>query len=108
MVGLGYGLERIGLAVQRAPVQATEIVLLTLGLAAATIPGLQFYGQAVGIIDRSSPAYGDYERQALDFRDTEQDVAIIFRGPSLMQAAILENLRDLHLDLTLADDVSQV
>lgn len=108
MVGLGFGLERIGLAVLRAPVPATLIILLTLGFAAVTIPGLQFYGQAVGIVDRSSPAYGDYERQARDFRDTEQDVAIIFRGPSLMQAATLESLRDLHLDLTLADHVDQV
>lgn len=108
MNSLGFGLERIGLAVLRAPVPATLIVLVTLALAAATIPGLQFYGQAVGIIDRSSPAYGDYDRQARDFRDTDQDVAIIFKGPSLMQAATLEGLRDLHLDLTLADHVDQV
>ena len=108
MNSLGFGLERIGLAVLRAPVPATLIVLVTLVLAALTIPGLQFYGQAVGIVDRNSPAYDDYDRQALDFRDTDQDVAIIFKGPSLMQAATLDGLRDLHLDLTLADNVDQV
>lgn len=108
MNSLGFGLERIGLAVLRAPVLATFVLLASLVLAAVTIPGLQFYGQAVGIVDRSSTAYADYDRQALDFRDTGQDVAIVFRGPSLMRAATLESLRDIHLDLSLADHVDQV
>lgn len=105
---IGFGLERIGLLVLRAPIFASMALLLSLIISIVVIPRIGFDGNVVNVLNPQSKAYKDFIRQAKTFHDFSGDVSIIIKHKELNTAKVFDGLRDLHLDLTLEDGVQSV
>ncbi len=105
---LGFGLERIGIAALRHPYIASLLLLFSLMYSAFAIPSLGFDGNVINVINRNSKAYRDFKFQNENFRNFSADTWLIVKAPRLDTATGLEELRSLHLDLALEDNVSGV
>ncbi len=105
---LGFGLEKIGLAVLRFPRVATVMMLISLVLSVVALPRMGFDGNIINVIDEKSQAFDDFAKQAEQFHDYSNDVSVILRSDSLVTAQTMEGLRNLHLDLSLEDGVESV
>ena len=105
MAGIGFGLERIGLLAISRPLP------FVVALAAATVTALfflasvTFNGSVTGVLPKTSENFLEYQAQKRDFRDFSRDVAVIVESDKLDTAEGLEALRDLQLELSLADNV---
>lgn len=108
MLGIGFGLERIGLVAARHPIAATVLLLLATVTAALNIPNVRFDGDITAVLPEESRAYRDYFDQADRFRDFSRDVTILVQSDRLFTASGLEDFRNLQLDLTLVDSVDSV
>jgi predicted RND superfamily exporter protein len=108
MRSLGFGLEKMGLAALRAPTLAAIGCIGICIAAVATLPNLKFDGSITSIISHNSPAALTFSGIRDDFRDFHADVMIILQAPNLTTAARMEDVRALHLDLTLEDPVESV
>ena len=105
---LGFGLERIGVATLRHPYVATVMLLLSLVLSALVIPNAKFDGNVINVINQQSKAYADFKYQNEHFRNFAGDTWLIIKTPRLFTAKGLEELRSLHLDLALEDNVEGI
>lgn len=105
---LGFGLERLGLLALRFPRLATIILLVSLVMAASTIPRLGFDGNVVNVLDPQSRAFQNFILQATSFHDFSGDVAVVVEHDDFTSPAVFEGLRDLHLDLALDEGVRAV
>jgi len=105
---LGFGLERIGIMVLRHPNIATLLLLVSLVISAFAIPNVKFDGNVINVINQNSQAYKDYQFQNKNFRNFSGDTWLIIKAPRLATAKGMEELRALHLDLALEDNVANV
>jgi len=106
MSKLGFGLERIGLAALSKPRLFGLLALLITVVFAAFIPTVKFNGNVTAIIPRTSEVFLDYETQHRDFRNFSRDVAVIVRSPDLLTAEGLEALREMQIELSIAEGVA--
>jgi uncharacterized protein len=107
-MGIGFGLERIGLAARRFPLLFTIALLLLSGFAAFQLPQVRFDGNVTAILPEETKAYQEFFDQKLEFRDSARDVTMLIRSSRLDTAEGLEALRALHLEMSLNDHVSSV
>ncbi len=105
---LGFGLERLGLAVLRAPRVASVFLFLSIVVSVALVPGLKFDGNLTAAIDNTSAAFARYEARKADFAETANAIAVAVTGENLLDPDVLEGVRTLQLDLTLEPDVSSI
>ncbi len=105
---LGFGLERLGVVAVEYPRIASLLLLISLVFSALVIPGLRFDGNVVNVVNQNSQAYKDFKFQNEFYRNFAGDTWLIVKNPRLATAKGLEELRSLHLDLTLEDDVAGV
>ncbi len=105
MNGLGFGLERIGVAALRRPVIFSLLLVLVTALAAAFIPSVKFNGNVISVIPKQSENFKNFDRQKRDFRDFSRDVAVIIKSPRLNKASGLEDLRFMQLELAITDGI---
>ena len=105
---LGFGLERIGVTTLRHPYVATVLLLLSLALSVLVIPNAKFDGNVINVINQQSKAFVDFKYQNEHFRNFAGDTWLIIKTPRLSTAKGLEELRSLHLDLALEDNVGGV
>lgn len=103
MLSLGFGLERIGLYALSRPMVFTVLITVLTAVFVAFIPTVKFNGNVTAVIPKTSASYIDYQKQHADFRNFSRDVAVIIRSPRLKTAAGLEDLRELQLELSIAD-----
>ena len=105
---LGFGLERIGLAVLAVPRLSVALVVVVLLACATQVPRVGFEGSVVSVLDEDAPSFRAFVEQATGFHDFSGDVSVILRSPDLVTAGTMERLRGLHLDLSLEEDVESV
>ncbi len=108
MLSLGFGLERLGLLVLRAPLLSLVVLL---GLTAGGIYGMPLLkaDDALSELFRSdSPEYRDYAKLSRLFPTSEYDILVVVEGPGLLTPEKLEKVRFLHLELEFADAVAGV
>lgn len=108
MIGIGFGLERIGLAARRYPVIFSILLVLISIAAASNLPQLRFDGNVTSILPEETDSYRNYFDQKSAYRDSASDLTILIRSDRLMTAEGLEDLRSIHLDAALTDDVESV
>lgn len=107
MRSLGFGLERVGLLVLRAPrLVAALVAVLTLG-GLATLPQTSFDGRLIDILSENE-AFEAYSEVKEGFRDASHDAFLMVQSPRLLTADGLEALRFFHLDLATAEPVRSV
>lgn len=103
---IGFGLERIGLLALARPLLATAFLLLLCAVAVINVHRLSFDGSVLSVLPDRSQAYQDFEDIGSKYRHFARDVTVLVESDRLRTAAGLEDLRNLQLDLALADDVS--
>ncbi len=104
----GFGLEALGLFVLRFPRVFGILFLLSIALSILSLPRLTFDGNVLNVLAGKSEAYRGYRHIQYDFRDFSGDMSIIVRADNLFEPDGIEDLRNLHLDLTLVDGVVSV
>ena len=106
MNGLGFGLEKIGiLALSRPLVFSLLLAAVTL-VSVIFLPNVKFNGSVTAVIPHTSENFLNFERQKKDFRNFSRDVAIVVRSPRLETASGLEDLRNMQLEMAIADGVT--
>jgi len=106
MKGLGFGLERIGVAALRHPLVFSILLVVVTALAASFIPSVKFKGNVISVVPKQSENFKNYDRQKRDFRDFSRDVAVIIKSPRINTASGLEDLRFMQLELAITDGIS--
>lgn len=106
--GIGFGLQRIGIAAMRFPIMFTLAIAIVSAAAAYHVAGLRFDGDIASVLPEDSTAYRQYFDNRSRFRDFSRDVTVLVRSDRLFTAAGLEDLRDLQLELSLAEGVGSV
>ena len=99
---------RIGLAVLRLPVVFTLAILAISIFAGWNLRNLEFDGDITTVLPEESEGYRNYFGQKDDFRDFSRDITIVIQSDRLMTASGLEDLRNLQLDTSLDDSVTNV
>lgn len=105
---LGFGLERLGLAVLRVPRFATALMVLALAVSAWLIPSLKFEGDLTQTIDRGGESFRIYQERQERFAETANSIAVVVRGDELFTSETFEDVRNLQLDLSLEDGVRSI
>ena len=107
MPSLGFGLERIGLLVLRAPMIVGLLLAVTFAVAAASVPKVSFDGRLIDILSENQ-AFQSYAEVKENFRDASQDIFFLVEAPTLFTAEGMEALRLFHIDLALVEPVEAV
>jgi predicted RND superfamily exporter protein len=107
MSSLGFGLERIGLLVLRAPMLVGLLLAVTFAVAAASVPKVSFDGRLIDILSENQ-AFQSYAEVKENFRDASQDIFLLVEAPTLFTAEGMEALRLFHIDLALVEPVEAV
>ncbi len=108
MIGIGFGLERIGLAARRYPIVFSILLVVISIMAASQLPQLRFDGDVTSVLPEETESYRNYFDQRNNYRDSASDLTILIRSDRLMTSEGLEDLRTIHLDASLMDDVDSV
>lgn len=108
MFGIGFGLERIGIAAARFPILFSLIVIAVTVFAALNVPKVRFDGNITAVLPEESEAYRNYFAQADRFRDFSRDVTILIQSDRLFTAQGLEDLRALQLEIAINPAVGNV
>ena len=106
MKGLGFGLERIGVAALRHPLVFSILLVVATAIAATYIPSVKFNGNVISVVPQQSVNYRNYDKQKRDFRNFSRDVAVIIKSPRINTASGLEDLRFMQLELAITDGIS--
>ena len=106
MKGLGFGLERIGVAALRHPLMFSIVLVIVTVIAATFIPTVKFNGNVISVVPQQSENFKNYDRQKRDFRNFSRDVAVIIKSPRIKKASGLEDLRFMQLELAITDGIS--
>ena len=104
---IGFGLEKMGLAAQRWPVLFSLLVLALMAVAGLNVGNVNFNGSVLSVLPDQSVAFRDYEGIKRTYRNFARDVTILVESDRLLTSEGLEDLRNLQLDVSLADGVAQ-
>ncbi len=99
MLGIGFGLERIGLAAQRHALLCTILLIALTAFAGWNLTKLRFDGNVTAVLPEESEAFRNYFAQKERFRDFSRDITVIVQSPRLISASGLEDLRNLQLEI---------
>ncbi len=106
MKGLGFGLERIGVAALRHPLVFSILLVIVTTIAAIGIPSVKFNGNVISVVPQQSINFKNYDKQKRDVRNFSRDVAVIIKSPRIKTASGLEDLRYMQLELAITDGIS--
>ncbi len=105
MSSLGFGLERIGLPAVRFPRTALVLLLLASAFCALGIPRLQTDHTLSELFASDTVEFRNFKTLSSRFPTSEFDVLVIVEAPNLMRPDLLEEIRNLHLELQFAEAV---
>ena len=106
MNGLGFGLERIGIAALRRPLIFSMLLVIVTAIALSFIASVKFNGNVLSVIPKQSENFKNYDKQKRNFRDFSRDVAVIIKSKRINKASGLEDLRFMQLELAVTDGIS--
>lgn len=109
-LGLGLGLERLGLLALSRPLIFTVLaLLLTIGLA-SFLPSLRFEGDLLKGLDRGTNAWHSAAKIQAEFSARQPDLHILVELPTdaTDYSTWLESQQELVLDVRLTDGVAEV
>ena len=106
MKGLGFGLERIGVAALRRPFIFSILLIVVTAICASFILSVKFNGNVLTVVPQESVNFQNYSKQKRDFRDFSRDIAVIIKSPRINQASGLEDIRFMQLELAITDGIS--
>ena len=107
MRSLGFGLERIGLVVLKAPLIVAVAAVALTALATATLPRTSFDGRLIDILSESQ-AFESYLGVKENFRDASHDAFLLVESPTLFTVEGMSALRFLQIDLSLSEQAQSV
>ena len=107
MRSLGFGLERIGLVVLKAPLIVGAAAVVLTVLAAATLPRTSFDGRLIDILSENR-AFQSYLEVKENFRDASHDAFLLVESPTLFTVDGMSDLRFLQIDLSLSQAAQSV
>ena len=104
----GFGIERLGLVAVRAPVLTLALLAVATLAAAFGATNLKTAGLLVEFLRSSTSEFRAYERFRKEFPSSDRDVLIVVQSKDLFVREHLQRIRDLHIELQLADPVAHV
>lgn len=109
-VGLGLGLERLGLIALAHPKIAGVIVIAITAMLIAFLPGLRFQGDILAQVDRESPMWREYQAMRDDFSLAMPQIYILVEPPDegAEMQDWLATQHQLVLDLRLTPGIADV
>ncbi len=108
MPSLGFGFEKLGLQVIRAPRTALALVIAFTAFCAVGIPKLQTDGTLSELFRSKTKDFRNYTEMSSRFPTSEFDVLVVIEGKDIMKRDLLEEIRGLHLELQFAQAVDGV
>jgi predicted RND superfamily exporter protein len=102
---LAFGVERIGLVPLKFPRLAAVMVVLLVVWASFGVMRLQVDDSLSQLFRSESVEFEIYEEVTRRFPSSEYDVLVVVEGPSLLERASLEKLRDLVTELQLIEGI---
>ncbi len=108
MPSLGFGIEKLGLAVIRAPIVALIIIVILSGLCALGIPKLKTHGTLSELFRSTTTEFQNYAEMSKRFPTSEFDILIVVEDENIMNPELLEEIRTTHLELQFSEAVSGV
>ncbi|MGI9388125.1 MAG: MMPL family transporter, partial [Methyloligellaceae bacterium] len=108
MSSLGFGFEKLGLQVIRAPRIALTIVIAFTVFCAAGIPKLETDGTLSELFRSKTKDFKNYTEMSDRFPTSEFDVLVVIEGKDIMDRELLEEIRGLHLEMQFAQAVDGV
>ncbi|RIA55714.1 efflux RND transporter permease subunit [Dichotomicrobium thermohalophilum] len=102
------GVERIGLAALKAPLHALFAIAALTAIALNGATKLQVQDAIDGLLRSDTAEYKTFERMRSLFPTSELNLLVVAQVPRPLDSATISKLRDVHLDLGLADDVVHV
>lgn len=108
MYSLGFGLERIGLPAIRAPRITLALVVALSVFCALGIPRLETNHTLSELFASDTTEYRNYKTMSDRFPASEFDVLVIVEADNLMKPELLEEIRNLHLELQFAQAVEGI
>ncbi len=104
---IGFGFERLGLVAVRFPAVFSVLLIALVAIAGYSVQGVSFNGSVLSVLPDKSQAYLDYYAMNGAYRNFSRDVTVLVESDRLLTANGLEDLRNLQLDVSLADGVSK-
>ena len=108
MRSLGFGIERIGLPAIRAPRTTVVIIVLISVFCGFGMTKLKTDHTLSELFASSTPEFRNYQAMSDRFPTSEFDVLVIIEAPTLMKPELLEEIRNLHLELQFGEAVAGV
>ena len=104
----GFGLEKLGMVALRFPRATLAILVAITCLFAWQATKLQFSSDIREIFRSASPDFINLEAVNKEFPESHRDILIVIEGENIFDTQRLEQLRALHLDLSLVENVGSV
>lgn len=104
----GFGLEKLGLVALRFPRATLAIVVAITCLFGWQATKLEFSSDIREIFRSASPDFINLENVNKQFPASHRDILIVVEGAKLFDTERLEQLRALHLELSLVENVGNV
>lgn len=108
MPSLGFGIEKLGLQVIRAPRIALAILLIFTVFCAFGIPKLETDGTLSELFRSGTKDFRNYTELSKRFPTSEFDVLVVIEADDFKNRDLLEDIRGLHLEMQFAQAVDGV
>ena len=104
-LGLGLGLERIGMWCVGAPLRAAAIILLVSIAAAFGTTRINVDDSLTELFRADTPEFKAYEQLSERFPSSEYDILVVIEGEELLTPEALETVRSVILELNFVEAV---
>ena len=108
MNSLGFGLERIGLPAVQAPRVTLAIVIALSVFCALGVPRLKTDHTLSELFASKTEEFRNYKTMSDRFPTSEFDVLVVVEADNLMKPELLEEIRNLHLELQFAEAIDGI
>jgi predicted RND superfamily exporter protein len=103
---IGFGLEYLGHTTLKYPRIVAVLVLLVTAFCLVQLPKISVDGDLLRVFAHSGEAYDDYDDLSKTFGTFENDINILVTTDKLTDPEVLEQIREMALDLSNSEFVS--
>lgn len=104
----GFGFEKLGLVALRFPRTTLLVIIAVTALLLYSASKVEYSSDSREIFQSDSPEFAVLEEVTSQYPGSENELLLVIEGPDILKSENVDRLRNLHLDLTLAEGVRYV